>query len=241
MTSIIKKIKNKNLILELPKDRTAVFGQIQTASRQVFIYLRKNSNLKLVWLDQKARQKPVVYNIYLESNSSLEILAWLEANGQGQTINIIQERSSSCLCQIVLAGTKQTGQLRIDCQIKGRATKSIIILKTLAKHSQLQANGKINLNSLAVSAQANVKQSSLLLDPDSSINNCPVLEVATSEVQANHSATFGQLNQNAKNYLMSRGLNKKMAKKILLQNFLSENINWSEQQEFINQKVAKYL
>jgi Fe-S cluster assembly protein SufD len=65
----------------------------------------------------------------------------------------------------------------------------------------------------------------VLLGDKSSINTKPQLEIYADDVKCTHGTTTGRLNEEALFYLQARGLNKDLARKVLLQAFANEVID----------------
>ena len=60
----------------------------------------------------------------------------------------------------------------------------------------------------------------LLLNEDAEFNSKPELEIYADDVKCSHGSASGSLNEDSIFYLMSRGLNYKEAKKLLINGFL---------------------
>jgi Fe-S cluster assembly protein SufD len=60
------------------------------------------------------------------------------------------------------------------------------------------------------------------------MNNKPELEIFADDVQCAHGATCGQLDEDLLFYLMARGLPKNVAESLLVQAFLSEALEFVE-------------
>ncbi len=62
------------------------------------------------------------------------------------------------------------------------------------------------------------------MSENSEFNSKPELEIYADEVKCSHGSTTANIDQNSIFYLMSRGLSKKQANKILIEGFLSEAV-----------------
>jgi len=85
-------------------------------------------------------------------------------------------------------------------------------------------NGKIYVKQDAQKTNAYQSNKNILLGDKSSINTKPQLEIYADDVKCTHGTTTGRLNEEALFYLQARGLNKELAKKVLLQAFANEVI-----------------
>ena len=76
--------------------------------------------------------------------------------------------------------------------------------------------------SKSVSSQLN---NNLLLSPQAQVDTQPILEIYNDDVQCNHGATVGQLDDDALFYLQARGIPLIKAKALMLDAFVAEVIN----------------
>ena len=76
-----------------------------------------------------------------------------------------------------------------------------------------------------------MSESSLLLSKDAKNISVPSLEIENNDLKAYHSASSEPINKNILFYLMSRGLEKKEATKVITIGFMSQ---------FLNENDAEY-
>jgi Fe-S cluster assembly protein SufD len=62
----------------------------------------------------------------------------------------------------------------------------------------------------------------LLLSPHARADSLPNLEIEADDVKCSHGATVGELDAEAKFYLMSRGLDRTQAERLVVMGFLGE-------------------
>jgi len=62
------------------------------------------------------------------------------------------------------------------------------------------------------------------LSENSTFNSKPELEIYADDVKCSHGSSTGNIDQNSIFYLMSRGLSKEQANKMLVEGFLNEAI-----------------
>jgi Fe-S cluster assembly protein SufD len=86
-------------------------------------------------------------------------------------------------------------------------------------------NGKIYVHQEAQKTNAYQSNKNVLLGDKSSVNTKPQLEIYADDVKCTHGTTTGKLNEEALFYLESRGLNKDLARKVLLQAFANEIVD----------------
>jgi len=64
-----------------------------------------------------------------------------------------------------------------------------------------------------------------LLSDEAKMESKPELEILCDDVKCTHGATIGSLDRQQEFYLQSRGIDKKMREKLLIQGFLQEVID----------------
>ena len=85
-------------------------------------------------------------------------------------------------------------------------------------------NGKIFVYEDAQKTDAKQTNQAILLSPTASIETKPQLEIFADDVKCTHGATVGQIKEDAKFYLRSRGIPEKEAEAILVYAFAAEVI-----------------
>jgi len=86
--------------------------------------------------------------------------------------------------------------------------------------SQSKVDGMIEIGKRAYDTNSYLKEDIILASEDSYIKAEPNLEILNNDVKASHGATIGYMDQNALFYLMSRGLSKVKAEKLIADGFL---------------------
>lgn len=85
-------------------------------------------------------------------------------------------------------------------------------------------NGKIIVRQDAQKTNAFQENNSILLSDEALVNTKPQLEIFADDVKCSHGATIGQMDDEAKFYLKSRGIGEEASKGILLHAFASDVI-----------------
>ena len=100
--------------------------------------------------------------------------------------------------------------------------------------------GKIYVKDIAQKTNAYQLSKALLLDDNSEFNSKPELEIYADDVKCSHGSTSGSIDENSIHYLMTRGLTKKEAIKLLINGFLNEiisEIKSSTIRKFVENKI----
>lgn len=85
-------------------------------------------------------------------------------------------------------------------------------------------NGKVIVRQDAQKSNAFQQNNNILLSDKALVNTKPQLEIFADDVKCSHGATIGQLDEDAKFYLKSRGIGEEASNVILLQAFASDVI-----------------
>ncbi len=94
--------------------------------------------------------------------------------------------------------------------------------------SQVSFNGKMIVRQAARGARSDQSLKSLLAGPEAQIAARPQLEIYTDEVSASHGATAGKLDDTMLFYMLSRGLERDVAQRLLKWAFLEDAISQIE-------------
>ena len=114
-------------------------------------------------------------------------------------------------------------------------TKSYQLIKSvLEKKSKAVYQGKIFVSSEAQKTDGYQLSNAILLSENSEFNAKPELEIYADDVKCSHGSSSGSLDENSIFYLMSRGLNYKEAKKLLINGFLLDVIEKITDEEIKN-------
>jgi Fe-S cluster assembly protein SufD len=92
----------------------------------------------------------------------------------------------------------------------------------LNKNSHGAFTGKISMDQFVSGSESSQLNKNLLLSKKAHIDTRPQLLVATDDVKCSHGATIGELSSDEEFYLISRGISKERARKLLGMGFLLE-------------------
>ncbi len=192
--------------------------------------LKKDSILKNYKVD-KLRNDNVKYsfnNIEQDTNSISETFI-LSAGSKffknEINCNLNGKYSSAFVNGVFSLQENQQHEIRTVVNHKVENTKSYQLIKSvLAKMSKAAYQGKIFVNSKAQKTDGYQLSKAILLDETSEFNAKPELEIYADDVKCSHGSASGSLNENSIFYLMSRGLNYKQSKELLINGFLLDVI-----------------
>lgn len=89
--------------------------------------------------------------------------------------------------------------------------------------------GKVVVDQAAQQTDSQQQNRNLLLSDDARVDSMPQLEIYADDVKCAHGATTGQLDRDALFYLQARGLNKDLARELLIYGFAHELLDRMQQ------------
>lgn len=105
-------------------------------------------------------------------------------------------------------------------------TASDLLYKnSLDDHARTIFAGLIRVNPGAHKTDAYQKVRNLLLSDEAEANSAPGLEIEADDVRCTHGATSGQINEEELFYMLSRGIGKREAQRLIVHGFLQEVID----------------
>ena len=206
------------------------------------IILNKNSNFKNYIFDNNLNEN-LKYNfsnidIYENSISENFIYSSESKFSKNEIICNLKEKYSSAFINGVI-NLDQSKQHEIQTNINHLAenTKSYQLIKSILNDkSKGVYQGKIFVNEIAQKTDGYQLSKALLLDENTEFNGKPELEIYADDVKCSHGSTSGNLDENAIFYLMSRGLDFKEAKKLLIEGFINDVI-----EKITNTEIQTYI
>ena len=188
--------------------------------------LKKDSVLKNYKID-KSLNKNLKYsfnNINQDKNSISETFIFSTGSDYFKNdinCNLKGEYSSAFINGIFSLKESQQHEIKSTVNHLVENTKSYQLIKSvLGKNSKAAYQGRIYVDSKAQKTDGYQLSNAILLDETSEFNAKPELEIYADDVKCSHGSASGSLNENSIFYLMSRGLNYKQAKELLINGFM---------------------
>jgi len=192
--------------------------------------IQKNAILKKFSIDNNLDNS---YNYHLtnvKSYSDSIFENFLFSSGSSFVKNEIHcdlfESFSSCFVNaLIFLSKQQHHELKTNVNHKHQHCKSSQLVKSiLLDKSNGTYQGKIYVDKDAQKTNGYQLSKALVLSENSAFNSKPELEIYADDVKCSHGSTIGNIDQNSIFYLMSRGLSKEQANKMLIEGFLNEVI-----------------
>ena len=192
--------------------------------------LKRESILKNYKID-KSSNKNLKYsfnNIDQETNSISETFIFSSGSNYFKNdinCNLNGEFSSAFINGIFSLKENKQHEIRTSINHLVENTKSYQLIKgVLGKNAKAVYQGRIFVDSKAQKTDGYQLSKAILLDETSEFNAKPELEIYADDVKCSHGSASGSLNENSIFYLMSRGLNYKQSKELLINGFLLDVI-----------------
>ena len=192
--------------------------------------LQKDSILKNYKIDKSPNKnlKYVFNNIDQAENSISETFIFSAGSNYLKNeinCNLKGEYSSAFVNGIFLLKENQQHEIRSTINHLVENTKSYQLIKSiLGKNSKAAYQGRIFVDSKAQKTDGYQLSKAILLDETSEFNAKPELEIYADDVKCSHGSASGNLSENSIFYLMSRGLNYKQSKELLINGFMLDVI-----------------
>lgn len=160
-------------------------------------------------------------------------------------IQLMGERSEVGLTNVSVGGKNQTHDtFALVEHIAPRARTEQSFRGISSGRARVAFNGKIVVRKGAHGTDSSQSLRGLLAGPDAEIDVRPQLEIYTDDVRCSHGATAGKLDDNMLFYLLSRGLDRETALRLLKWAFLEDvvaKIEVPELRRQIEQSLAGQL
>ena len=123
---------------------------------------------------------------------------------------------------VAFAGSDQNQDTGSKVIHIGKNTSSTIVSKSISKDGGISSyRGLLSVGKLASNVKSNIVCDALMMDNISKSNTYPYMDIKNSTSTIAHEATVGKINEDQVFYLMSRGLNRDEATKMIVTGFIS--------------------
>lgn len=161
----------------------------------------------------------------VENDGSIE---WIigEMNGgdsMSETLSVLKGNGSLSDAKIIAVGS---GSQRLNLTTKathfGKSSESQMITRAVMREeSTAIINGITKIEKGATKANGEQTEKVLMLSPKARGDANPILLIDEDDVKAGHAASVGQVNPEQIYYLMSRGISREQAERLLIYGFLA--------------------
>lgn len=155
------------------------------------------------------------------------ILEWVNGNlGSGVTMLypasiLVGDNSKTDFIGIAVAGKGQNQDTGCKVVHVGKNTSSTIQSKSISQQGGITSyRGLVSVNKSADNATSAIDCDALMIDDNSKTNTYPYMDVKNNTAQIAHEAKVGKINNEQIFYLMSKGIDEKSAKQMIVSGFI---------------------
>lgn len=140
-------------------------------------------------------------------------------------VDLVGQGSSAEIVGLYFGEHEQTLDYRLVMNHIGRSTSSDVFLKgAVEDDSSSVFTGLLRIEEGAVRTSAFETNRNLVLSPGATAHSVPNLEILCDDVVCGHASSVGPLESEHLYYLMSRGLSRERAERVLVRGFFAEVI-----------------
>ena len=206
------------------------------------LILEKNSKFKSIYIQKNKSNgffhKFLKSKLSLNSNySNLIFSSGLKFNKLDIECDLVDKNSNCNILSALFLNKDEHQEIKTRINHLAPNCKSFQSVKNvLSPDSKGIFQGKIYVKDIAQKTDAYQLSKALLINDDAEFNSKPELEIYADDVKCSHGSTSGSVDEDSLYYLMSRGLNRAEATKLLIKGFLNDVI------EFIkNPSIKKFV
>ena len=178
---------------------------------------KENSNIKYFNNNIDLNQNSLVENFILSTGSKFiknEIIC-----------NLKEKYSSAFISGVINLKSNQQHEIKTNVNHLAENTKSYQLIKSiLNENSKGIYQGKIFVDSKAQKTNGYQLSKAILLNENAEFDAKPELEIYADDVKCSHGSTSGCLDENSIFYLMSRGIKRNDAEKLLINGFILDAV-----------------
>ena len=204
--------------------------------------LGKNAILKNYKIDKKSNTniKYDYSSITQKENSISETFIFSSGSDYIKnevSCNLEGQYSSAFINGIHLLSKNKHHEIRTNTNHLYENTKSYQLIKSVIDDSSKSVyQGKIYVDSKAQKTDGYQLSKAVLLNEQAEFNAKPELEIYADDVKCSHGSASGSLDEDSIFYLMSRGLDQKTAKELLINGFLFDVV-----EKITDEEIKKLL
>ena len=207
------------------------------------IICNDNTNVKFTNIEANKKETTTKTNIYVLENVNIEVNS-LNLNNDNvyNTTNLylLKQFSHLTLNNAIINNTKLTQEYDYNVYHLNKDSDSTLINYAICKDSSVL---KINSNGIIKQgcSKSKIMQKSkgIILDLTSAISANPLLQIDEFDVEANHGASIGAIDDEDLYYLMSRGLTKSQSEQLIVSGYMQPILSKMNDEQL--QKYASFL
>lgn len=204
------------------------FENDSLVSNTVDIFLGANAKLNYIGIQETGKNVNhfATKRAFLKRDASLnwiDITLGSKLSKNNIDVQLEHKGAEAFVSGLFLAGKDQQFEFNTTQMHAAPHTKSdLLFVGALRENARTNYEGIIKVNKGAQKTDAYQKNKNLLLSKNARADSEPLLEIEANDVRCTHGATVGPVDKEDLFYLMSRGIEKELAKKLLIFGFFSK-------------------
>ena len=221
----VEKNKTAKLYLSL---NNSVKGNVYPI---IELFLKENSNLEIILSVTSLEDINIANSIYAkvlkDANLKIHTISMGgELSRSRMDIDLVGDGSGFYLDGVYFGEDSQIHDSRVFVNHLGKNTNSNMITKgVLGDRSSSIFTGTIHIAEGAIKTESHQENRNILLSEEATAQSVPNLEILCDDVICSHGSSVGPIEQEIYHYVMSRGISKVDADKMLIKGFFNEIIN----------------
>jgi Fe-S cluster assembly scaffold protein SufB len=193
--------------------------------------LKENSNLEIILSVTSLEDVNIANSIYAkvlkDANLKIHTISMGgELSRSRMDIDLLGDGSGFYLDGVYFGEDEQIHDSRVFVNHLGKNTNSNMITKgVLGDRSSSIFTGTIHIAEGAVKTESHQENRNILLSEDATAQSVPNLEILCDDVICSHGSSVGPIEEEIYHYVMSRGISKIDADKMLIKGFFNQIIN----------------
>jgi len=236
----VEKNKTGKLYLDL---NDSVKGNVYPI---IELFLKENSKLEIILSVTSLEDVNIANSIYAkvlkDANLIIHTISMgAELSRSRMDIDLVGDGSGFNLDGVYFGEGSQIHDSRIFVNHIGKHTTSNMITKGVLGDKSISIfTGTIHIAEGAIKTESHQENRNILLSEEAIAQSVPNLEILCDDVICSHGSSVGPIEKELYHYVMSRGLSKVDADKMLIKGFFNEIINKSSWQ-IIHDSIADLI
>ena len=214
------------------------------------VLIDDNADLKSIFI-QKSKSSGHFYrytHVSLEDNSNYQnftLTSGLKFNKSEIEINLNKDNGNCSVLSALNISGHEHQEIKTRINHYAPNCESYQKIKNVVhENGKGVYQGKIFVKNIAQKTNAYQLSKALILNNSAEFDAKPELEIYADDVKCSHGSTSGSIDKDAIHYLMTRGIDEKQAKQLLINGFLKdilENVSNAQIREFLENTLEEQI
>jgi len=172
-------------------------------------------------------KEKVFSDFVVEENGVLDFVYVGDSNFSDVNLDFLLFKGASLRFNGVVVGKGDDDfVLNINVVHRGKDSKSDVVIRSaLFGSAKLKAYGNVFVDKGSDFSETSLILSGVMLGDDARFDVTPALEIIPNEVKASHKTALGKIDEEVLFYLLSRGISRDEATKLIVEGFLCDGFD----------------